>query len=466
MRKFNSLAEVDETEVKLPFIGLVDDKENGIYKSFIIDDEIGDRGILKVDPSTNNITVISAYPKSNEIWIYAGSDHRNEIDFTDTIISSATYSEKSGRTIYKLNRDFNEETDFLDNVENILKLLIQYEEEYESNWGTETRIKYYTDIFEIRIPNTVKYLPNWAFQNCPYVKKIMIPQSCTYIGEYAFDSCYNLTSIEIPTSIKKIESGTFYRCSRLNAITIPESVTFIGSEAFMYCNSLTSVHLPESINVLNERVFCYCHNLTDINITDSITDIKYQALSFTNISSINIPSNMTSIYLNGMFALTNIEIPFDNSEKIIEDSGFSLCCNIKNINIPDNITKIGDSAFTGCVNLHEIIIPRSVARIGYHNTCYNISKIIFLRTTPPNDSGLVSGYYQYIMGIFVPDESLSDYKEYYSSYASKIFPISVLPNADEYYERINNYEGIEIIDDDDSVDDEDNESGTTTQQEE
>ena len=48
---------------------------------------------------------------------------------------------------------------------------------------------------------------------------------------------------------------------------------------------------------------------------------------------------------------------------------FSECTSLKEIHIPDGVTKIGDSAFDSCKSLSEISIPDSVTRIGKRAFC-------------------------------------------------------------------------------------------------
>ena len=52
--------------------------------------------------------------------------------------------------------------------------------------------------------------------------------------------------------------------------------------------------------------------------------------------------------------------------------------NLKEIIIPDTVTRIGDSAFCGCANLTSIIIPESVTEIGdsAFTDCYKLVEVI------------------------------------------------------------------------------------------
>ena len=71
---------------------------------------------------------------------------------------------------------------------------------------------------------------------------IKIPNSVTSIGEWAFAGCSSLTAIEIPTSVTSIENWAFAGCNNLTAIEIPTSVTSIGLGAFEECDNLKTIY--------------------------------------------------------------------------------------------------------------------------------------------------------------------------------------------------------------------------------
>ena len=457
MRKFNSLAEVDELEVSIPFIGLVDDKENGVYESIILTDEETDRLILKVNPETKKIYTVSAYPENDEIWIYSKIFQNKSItipNYIDASIVKTTRYENSGRTVYKLNRDINPDYDLwytYQNDEGLSLYIITNNHEIDDNGIYD----------EIRYPNNITYIKDGIFfMECSF-NNFIIPKSLTSLPRYILNDCISLTSITIPDSVKEIGESAFNGCKNLKSVNIPEGVKNINDSTFSYCESLTSITIPDSVTFIGQNAF----NGSGIEYLEpmpQIDNIDY-TMGMHKLKSFEIPSTINEINDSNFrecFSLTSINIP--NSVVRIGEEAFKGCINISSITIPDSVAYIGYGAFRGCVNLHEIVIPRSATYIDSQDTGYNISKIIFLRTTPPEDNGLVSSFYQNIMGIFVPDESLSDYKEYYSSYDSKIFPISVLPNADEYYERI----GIENENEDEDENENENEPGVTTQQEE
>ena len=111
------------------------------------------------------------------------------------------------------------------------------------------------------IPNSVKIIGDYAFQDCRNLTSIIIPNSVTTIGNSAFRSCSNLSSVTIGNSVTSIGSSAFWGCRSLTSVTIPNSVTTIGGEAFAYCNNLTSVVIGNNVAVIEPGAFVGLDNL-------------------------------------------------------------------------------------------------------------------------------------------------------------------------------------------------------------
>ena len=274
-----------------------------------------------------------------------------------------------------------------------------------------------------------------------YSGDIVIPSSITYDGDdyvvtsikyQAFYECYNLTSITIPNTVTSIGSEAFRNCWNLTSITIPASVEEIGIQAFEnsgvkkvvlnsnaivskdYGNiqvgtSLESIFggqveeyiLGEEVTRIGRMAFESCYNLTTINIPNSVTSIGTNAFLWSNLNSVHIsdmeswykiqfenaesnpvyianhlyvngeeikdleiPNSVTSIgnyTFAGFKAPTSIIIP--NSVTSIGEGAFLDCTGLSSITIPNNVTSICKETFKKCSNLTSIIIPNSVTKI-------------------------------------------------------------------------------------------------------
>ncbi len=282
-----------------------------------------------------------------------------------------------------------------------------------------------SNITSIEIPSSVTSIGDYAFEGCTNLASIEIPSGVTSIGDYAFDGCLSLTSIVIPDGVISIGRYAFSDCRSLTSIVIPSSVTRIGEYAFEDCTGLESItlpfvgngsdashfgyifgadsysgnaeYVPESLKTvvitggteIAGYAFCGCSNITSIEIPSSVTSIGAYAFEDSGLTSIEIPNSVTTIgsgAFYGCSSLTSIEIP--SSVTSIGYSVFRGCSSLTSIEIPSGVTSIGYYAFEGCTSLASIEIPSGVTSIGYYAFygCSNLT-IYCEATSKPSEWG-------------------------------------------------------------------------------
>ena len=233
---------------------------------------------------------------------------------------------------------------------------------------------------DLVIPDSVTKIGAGAFGGCSGLTSVTIPNSVTEIGGSAFEGCSGLTSVTIPNSVTEIGDSAFSHCSGLTSITIPDSVTEIGDRAFSGCTELTSVTIGNSVTKIGNSTFSNCRNLTSITISDSVTEIGEEAFEgCRGLTSVTIGSSVTKIgrdAFNGCDRLKQVHITDIatwcniifiglNSNPLSIANHFYINNNeIKDLVIPNSVTKIGDWAFSYCSGLTSITIPDSVIEIG------------------------------------------------------------------------------------------------------
>lgn len=107
--------------------------------------------------------------------------------------------------------------------------------------------------------------------------------------------------------------------------------------------------------------------LNGVKVIEKKTLNKYMDL----VTKIDIPDNVTEIGDEAfcMFSeLTSITIP--NSVTVIGRSAFSDCHNLVSVNIPNSVTIIGSGAFQYCSKIESIAIPDNVIKIGSNAFSY------------------------------------------------------------------------------------------------
>ena len=99
-----------------------------------------------------------------------------------------------------------------------------------------------------------------------------------------------------------------------------------------------------------------------------------------NITSITIPDNVTSIESFAFLGCSNLKnIDLGTGVRSIGITAFSRCSSLKNITIPKGITELSENMFFLCSNLTQVVIPNSMnhIKVGVFTDCPNLFEIIF-----------------------------------------------------------------------------------------
>ncbi len=132
-------------------------------------------------------------------------------------------------------------------------------------------------------------------------------------------------------------------------VVIPESVAYNGRTysvtsidyyAFYNCSGLTSVTIPSSVTSIDEYAFSGCSSLTAVHITDLSA---WCSIFFSYASNPLLYAHR--LYLNGE-EIRELVIP--NNVTKISNYAFYNCSGLTSITIPSNVTSIGSSTFSGC----------------------------------------------------------------------------------------------------------------------
>ena len=113
--------------------------------------------------------------------------------------------------------------------------------------------------------------------------------------------------------------GVYLSTYNIEEFEIPEGTTHIKENAFKDCDSLVSITIPSSVKYIGEHAFDGCSNLKKVHISDigAWCSIEFQ----TTGSSVGNPLQRGKLYLNGTL--------------------------VKDLVIPNGVTKIEDYAFYG-----------------------------------------------------------------------------------------------------------------------
>ena len=170
-------------------------------------------------------------------------------------------------------------------------------------------------------------------------------------------------------SVTIIVEGAFSGCSKLTSITLPPSLTFVSDNAFYGCNTLNAVYISDL-----EAFFKIRYEIDfDRGTPGSNNPLYYAGHLFLNgkeIKDLEIPNNITGINgfaCVGWYALKSLKIP--NSVTLIDDYAFEGCSGLTSVTIPNSVTTIGSRAFSGCSGLASIIVESGNKKYDSRNNC-------------------------------------------------------------------------------------------------
>ena len=270
-----------------------------------------------------------------------------------------------------------------------------------SYWGGQ--------ITSVIIPQTVKNIDDYAFEDCDKITSLDI-SNVTTIGSGAFFRCSNLSNIKLSNNLTSIGEQAFYQCNGLTSIAIPNTVKSLGARAFYQCKALSSITLSSSLQSIWEGTFEGCIKLGSIIIPNSVLNIGFLAFSgCTSLSSIVIPNSVKNLgtysTFSGCTALKEISLSnsltkigegtffecsslksvvIPNSVKSLSKRAFANCSNLSDVKLPSSLLTIDDMAFQGCVNLSSITIPEKVELISNYafTECSKLALVISEMTSP------------------------------------------------------------------------------------
>lgn len=164
---------------------------------------------------------------------------------------------------------------------------------------------------KLAIPNTVKTIDDYAFEDCITVTIVHLIGSIERISPSAFNGCTSLSRIYIQLGTGQQSGHEYYyipnnydgaelfnkaktKFIRLmpayqaTEYTVPDTVKEIGDYAFYSSVNLEKITIPNGVKSIGQDVFGYCPRLSEIHLPKSIEKIDFFALYGIGTQSVDI----------------------------------------------------------------------------------------------------------------------------------------------------------------------------------
>ena len=202
-----------------------------------------------------------------------------------------------------------------------------------------------------------------AFKDCNYLTCVYLNDDITTIGDHAFYKDEYLSAINMPRKLELIDQYAFYGCDTLTFVRARacSRLKRIEDHAFYSCTMLAELRLPDCLTYIGPWAFAWDRILgqedTTLGLPSNLQTIGKGAFAFVNHhKKLNIPSQVTSI---GDYAFMcdyyMEELTFSPGDKklTIGVAAFAGDNHMKSVDLSNRVAQIDRCAFAGCELLEE-----------------------------------------------------------------------------------------------------------------
>ena len=202
-----------------------------------------------------------------------------------------------------------------------------------------------------------------AFKDCQYLTCMFLDDGITTIGDRAFYADEYLSAINMPRNLELIDQYAFYGCDTLTFVRAGacSRLRRIEDHAFYSCTMLAELRLPNGLTYIGPWAFAWDRILgqedTTLSLPSSLQVIGTGAFAFVNHhKNLNIPANVTSI---GDYAfmcdyyMNNLTFSPGDKPLTIGKAAFFGDNHMKTVDLSNRVAQIDKCAFAGCEMLEE-----------------------------------------------------------------------------------------------------------------
>ena len=202
-----------------------------------------------------------------------------------------------------------------------------------------------------------------AFKDCQYLTCMFLDDGIATIGDHAFYADEYLSAINMPRKLELIDQYAFYGCDTLTFVRAGacSRLKRIEDHAFYSCTMLAELRLPNCLTYIGPWAFAWDRILgqedTTLGLPSSLQVIDTGAFAFVNHhKKLNIPSQVTRI---GDYAflcdyyMNNLTFSPGDKPLTIGKAAFAGDNHMKSVDLSNRVAQIDRCAFAGCELLEE-----------------------------------------------------------------------------------------------------------------
>ncbi len=245
--------------------------------------------------------------------------------------------------------------------------------------------------FDLHLPDEVVKVKPYLICNVPYRVNVWLSPETVTVGASAFLSAdITIKNFESLTKLKTANQCCFECCKGINLAALPDTLETLATGCFgNLISTENSLILPKSVKKLGDSAF--------------FTDVQQEFEKLVIPETVQLETIEYSSIAGYLF---NCDFTFPPSIKVLSTGSFSNT-SFNNVVIPSTVTELGN-----------LVFYTSPGKI------FRTKTITFLATTPPK-IGSMFFHPERTCNIYVPENSLSEYKAVLSGY--DVYPISQRP---------------------------------------
>lgn len=157
---------------------------------------------------------------------------------------------------------------------------------------------------------------------------------------------------------------------RIPEILAGYKVTAIKNSAFANNSYISILSIPGTVKTIGAAAFSGCTGLVEVTLEEGLKDIGTSAFSSTPIREIVVPQSVTRIQdyaFGNCQELWKAVIKSNNLEYALGTGVFRDCRSLKEVTFAEGITKTGGYTFAGCTSLEYIKLPSTLQALGMYD---------------------------------------------------------------------------------------------------